>query len=173
MLDSLVRVSRRVGWGADRLATDPELDAATPGPRPPAVPEHCEQSSGVERTERARARRRGGISSVRKPAIPPTGCNTRRRSAEPPSRRASDGSRTGRGALPAESAPGDAGSKEGRSARIRLPPRPTNAELNSAGRLCGPIRLPLNGFTYFELSLQSSFQLSLTVLVRYRTRVGI
>ena len=31
-------------------------------------------------------------------------------------------------------------------------------------------RLPLNGFTYFELSLQSSFQLSLTVLVRYRTR---
>ena len=23
-----------------------------------------------------------------------------------------------------------------------------NRELNSAGRLCGPIRLPLNGFTY-------------------------
>ena len=61
MLDSLVRVSRRVGWGADRLATDPELDGATPGPRPPAVPEHCEQSSGVERTEKAGARRRGGF----------------------------------------------------------------------------------------------------------------
>jgi len=32
MLDSLVRVSRRVGWGADRLAADPEIDRTTPGP---------------------------------------------------------------------------------------------------------------------------------------------
>ena len=50
------------------------------------------------------------------------------------------------------------------------------AQLRLSQRLdCQPsirlsTRLPLNGFTYFELSLQSSFQLSLTVLVRYRTR---
>ncbi len=36
-----------------------------------------------------------------------------------------------------------------------------------------PIRLPLNGFTYFSLSFQSAFQLSLTVLVCYRTRIYI
>ena len=35
-----------------------------------------------------------------------------------------------------------------RSARIRTRRRRTHDWLNSAGRLCGPIRLPLNGFTY-------------------------
>ena len=35
-----------------------------------------------------------------------------------------------------------------RSVRIRARRRRTHDGLNSAGRLCGPIRLPLNGFTY-------------------------
>ena len=41
MLDSLVRVSRRVGWGADRWARDPELArvvrATTPRGSPRAL----------------------------------------------------------------------------------------------------------------------------------------
>jgi len=42
MLDSLVRVTRRVGWGADRIATDPTHMAWDDRrPRPPAVGEHC------------------------------------------------------------------------------------------------------------------------------------
>ena len=51
---------------------------------------------------------------------------------------------------------------------------PTQLRLGRQSDCQPPIRLstrlPLNGFTYFELSLQSSFQLSLTVLVLYRTR---
>ena len=35
-----------------------------------------------------------------------------------------------------------------RSVRIRTHRRRAHEGLNSAGRLCGPIRLPLNGFTY-------------------------
>jgi len=35
------------------------------------------------------------------------------------------------------------------------------------------IRFPLNNFKFFELSFQSSLQLSLAVLVRYRSFVGI
>lgn len=37
----------------------------------------------------------------------------------------------------------------------------------------GNTRFPTSGFTLFELSLQSSFQLSLTLLVRYRSRSHI
>jgi len=36
-----------------------------------------------------------------------------------------------------------------------------------------PIRFPLNNFKFFELSFQSSLQLSLAVLVFYRSFVGI
>jgi hypothetical protein len=37
------------------------------------------------------------------------------------------------------------------------------------GHSTGFNRFPFNNFTYFLLSLQSSFHLSLTVLVRYRS----
>ena len=51
-------------------------------------------------------------------------------------------------------------------------PRPASS-LNPLSQLREPLRLPLHSFTYLELSLQSSFQLSLTVLVRYRSRGNI
>uniref|UniRef100_A0A0E9WG94 Uncharacterized protein n=1 Tax=Anguilla anguilla TaxID=7936 RepID=A0A0E9WG94_ANGAN len=35
------------------------------------------------------------------------------------------------------------------------------------------VHFPMNGFTHFSLSFQSTFQLSLTVLVRYRSRGDI
>ena len=56
MLDSLVRVSRRVGWGADRFAADPgHRDAGGPVLARLVVREHCEQSSLVRRAEEAGA----------------------------------------------------------------------------------------------------------------------
>ena len=47
------------------------------------------------------------------------------------------------------------------------------SRLNSPGLQLDATRLPACGFTYCLLSLQSTFQLSLTVLVRYRTRACI
>lgn len=43
---------------------------------------------------------------------------------------------------------------------------PTSKKLDSTS-------FPATGFTYYLLSLQSTFQLSLTVLVYYRTRASI
>ena len=47
------------------------------------------------------------------------------------------------------------------------------SQLNPPGSQFDATRLPACGFTYCLLSLQSTFQLSLTVLVRYRTRGNI
>lgn len=44
------------------------------------------------------------------------------------------------------------------------------SQLNPPGSQLDATRLPACSFTYCLLSLQSTFQLSLTVLVRYRTR---
>ena len=46
-------------------------------------------------------------------------------------------------------------------------------QLNLAGRIANSIRFPFNGFTYFLTLFQSPFHLSLTVLVRYRSRAYI
>ncbi len=55
MLDSLVRVSRRVGWGADRIATDPTHWLGTnPVLDRPRSESTARQSSPVERAEEAR-----------------------------------------------------------------------------------------------------------------------
>ena len=66
MLDSLVRVSRRVGWVADRFATDPRRPRLTSpyqarGPRPLRSSE-----TRVERARTARGRRTRQASSVRR-----------------------------------------------------------------------------------------------------------
>jgi hypothetical protein len=51
MLDSLVRVSRRVGWGADRTPLTPCADlGSTVAPTPHAVYQHCKQFRQVGRT---------------------------------------------------------------------------------------------------------------------------
>ena len=55
MLDSLVRVSRRVGWRADRFATDPKCPVH-PSQSPSALREHCKQSTQFDRTARAEGR---------------------------------------------------------------------------------------------------------------------
>ena len=53
---------------------------------------------------------------------------------------------------------------------VTQPPQPINQAQSAPEPTASSIRLPPNNFTHFELSLQSSFQLSLTVLVRYRSR---
>ena len=152
MLDSLVRVSRRVGWNADRLATDPDARPASPiqsqrsGRRARGLPGPRQSNSPGGP---------GGLKTRGRPSPPErlteAGYNSKRtrRLLTFPSP-ASSRPEGGRGALPAESARGEArrdatvGSRE---IPNRNSPRP-HAALNSAGRLCGSTRLPLGGFTY-------------------------
>jgi hypothetical protein len=81
MLDSLVRVSRRVGRGADRFATDPKRRGGeTRQPVPTADAEStAEQSSSGRSTgdQRPRAKQgRRGSSSVRQRACDQAGYTT-------------------------------------------------------------------------------------------------
>ena len=106
--------------------------------------------------------------------------------ADPPSRRALPGRPgAGRDAPPAEkvrpagaqgSAPsrGEGGGRRSDSRLRPRPGRPTRRRVESSGRTARtpPVYL-LTVSRPVELSLQSSFQLSLTVLVRYRSRAGI
>lgn len=63
--------------------------------------------------------------------------------------------------------------RSGLSVRQTRQARIHTDQLNPLGLQLDATRLPLCGFTYCLLSLQSTFQLSLTVLVRYRTRACI
>ena len=123
MLDSLVRVSRRAGWVADRFATDPEppVSGALPGDFAPphAVGRHgCSspvrsirawragdarfrRRTAVPRSPRQAGKRRGSYKSRRERDAPRDETHAQR----PPSETAPSGCRgTDRGALPAESA---------------------------------------------------------------------
>ena len=152
MLDSLVRVSRRVGWVTDLLH---------------AARERCIAPLLHDRRRAART-----------PEVSPfVGANARRRGTSPPGPLTSPA--TGRGDL----------HHEGKYARRRRLERghaqeflgresanPTAQpaladELNPLGSTfeVPPVWL-LTVSRTLELSLQSSFQLSLTVLVRYRSR---
>ena len=148
MLDSLVRVSRRVGWETDRFATDPEDDRGELGPSTTAVSKHCEQSLQVERPPRAQRPCHGGWipRSPGRPTLPGTIILPPRE--ELPFPGASDGQRTGRGALPVESALASTGHQRPPTERLDKTLALGLHKMNSTGRLCGPIRLPLYGFTY-------------------------
>ena len=66
MLDSLVRVSRRVGWRADRFATDP-VPAGPPRPSKEAVARHgCPVSSSRTPQESEAAYADGGSSALKR-----------------------------------------------------------------------------------------------------------
>ena len=157
MLDSLVRVSRRVGWRADRFATDPVPARWGARVRPrEAVGRHGCPVSASRKTSQGGPgppHETGGGSSV--PGRIGTGGAIPVR-AEAPTyhpRRLLTAPRTGRGALPAESAHGRTASCAGRVQFKISDPDKNNrrgqpSELNSAGRLCGSTRLPVGGFTY-------------------------
>ena len=150
MLDSLVRVSRRVGKWTDRFATDARCAAQTPARWPAAVRGHWRQSPQVERPTTDEAERRPRSSRPRSASGP-----TRSESITPtpkcwpPSPNAYDRRRTGRGAPHAGSAPAAAQSPPRSCHRACSRERRQAAdELNPTHGLCGTLRLPLDGFTY-------------------------
>ena len=148
MLDSLVRVSRRVGWNADRLATDPETRPAVPIRHGGAVGRHgCPVPASRTPPRGQAATRRAAVPRSRQ-RLTSTGRSTTVRSCHA-SDRACRHRETGRSALPAESARGGGQANQGRVRRSQDldEPNPPHT-LNSAGRLCGSTRLPLGGFTY-------------------------
>ena len=106
MLDSLVRVSRRVGQVTDRFATDARCDCKTSGHCNAAVRGHWRQSPQFEQHGRARAcslPRKGLPRSTSGPMR--SGSITPPPKRGPPSPNASDRRQTDRGASRAESAP--------------------------------------------------------------------
>jgi hypothetical protein len=150
MLDSLVRVSRRVGQVTDRFATDPEpapVVANAERPRSAGTDDSPRRSNGRPRS-RNRRRPRSGLPRSADGPTPP-------RSITP--------NPCGIGHLPGGLLTADEPvvafrppkvhpsidrSDAPRSLRMRRRAgRPTGG-LNPTGGLCGPLRLPLNGFTY-------------------------
>ena len=150
MLDSLVRVSRRVGQVTDRFATDAER---TPGLRP--LDDRSRRTLATVPSSRSAAQRRG-----RTPAALRSSTARRRANAErvyntaaeagPPSANASRRRRAGRGARRSESAPAAPRYRrlEAPARRCHLDDSHEADELNPKRRLCGPLRLLLDGFTY-------------------------
>lgn len=147
MLDSLVRVSRRVGWNADRMVADRDRLPALRRLTPRAVGTHWIQSVPVERA----AEDDGGLRAAvfLGPAArdaspgynsPPGGGVTFPTGFWAPR----DRSRL----CPGESAPADGGRRDERSIGSASVPAPPSDRLNPPGMPCGSTRLPLNGFTY-------------------------
>jgi hypothetical protein len=150
MLDSLVRVSRRVGQVAGRFATDPRRDAVRARRCAGAVRGHWNQSPRVERQHTTNGRRRSATVFLG----PPTGRRSPGLYAPAPRRRSpcpgvSRRRRTGRGAPPAESTAAARRAGAGALPRgMRGRRRRRTGGLNPTGGPYGPLRLPLDGFTY-------------------------
>ena len=118
MLDSLVRVSRRVGQVTDRFATDPRPAAGPEDAAPPQSTDTGDSPRQSNGSARPRCRDRPRQSLPRSGSGPtPPGSVTPNPKERPPSPGASHRSRTGRGAPPAGSAPAFAASR--RAAPLR------------------------------------------------------
>lgn len=193
----MVRVSRRVGWVAD-IAADPLRPFKNESRSPPWAARCGWGALRTVRPGRQPRRERGGPV----PAPPAKGgregaaryvsttpgsgeyqargrCKARGRSREPPSPRTLPSRPgAGRGAPPTEEMrPAGAGQRRGvgparRSSRTERPSLTRRVE--SPGRTARTPPVYLSTVSRpLELSLQSSFQLSLKVLVDYRSRAGI
>ena len=160
MLDSLVRVSRRVRWGANQFATNPEHHLGSN-----LVLDDKQSRCTVNSPSKSNMPRRPGTqalgqvrhrSSASQLANTFPVCNTpiKERSYLP------GRLKTARKLVVALSlwkvhwlTAGSTGnlSRGSEYTHVLL-----NSQLNSTGRLCGPICLPLNGFTY-SLTLSSKY----------------
>ena len=147
MLDSLVRVSRRVGWRADRFATNP-LTAGPPDLSREAVAGHGCPVSNSRTSQESPAAYTDGDSSVPQ-RIGTAQSITVRAEAHTylPGRLLTAGKpvvafclRKVHTAIQRLAT--------GESIRSPTHHQRQTSELNSAGRLCGSTRLPLGGFTY-------------------------
>lgn len=167
MLDSLVRVSRRVGWRADRFATDPKCPVH-PSRSPSALSEHCKQSTQFDRTARAEGRQArqflGPSTSQRGASITPSP-KTRL-----PSAPASDRRRTGRGALPEESAHTGSGRTTSRSLRIQIPQSAARRQVEFLGPT---LRIHPFASKRFHVLLNSLFKVLFNFPSRYLSAIGL
>lgn len=157
MLDSLVRVSRRVGWTPDRFATDHRAPTRTPPTAHSRLAATAQRAVSAGRDVHARARATSGRPVLGLPTARDSGAIT-------PDRR-----QRGRGGIPSPGSSDRRGNRSWRSARKkctrrtdetaarqawtangphRVTPQLPADELNSPGRLCGSTRFPLSGFTY-------------------------
>ena len=153
MLDSLVRVSRRVGRGAGTVATDPMAPMREAQRHQPAVERHCEQSRPVEPARGLRAPHGAGESLSPGTGPPPEPVNTTPVRGWPPCSGASRPPPEPVVALRDRGKCTPRATERGtRRSPTRGDPAKTPASvplgLNSTGGRCGPVRLPLNGFTY-------------------------
>ena len=148
MLDSLVRVSRRVGWRTDRFATDPVL-AGPPHPSQEAVKGHgCPVSPSRTSREGEAAYASGGSSVPEQigtgEAITVSGCPQTYLPRRLLTAREPVVALCLRKVHTADQRPAEVESHKD----LHYPSRRRPSELNSAGRLCGSTRLPVCGFTY-------------------------
>jgi hypothetical protein len=170
MLDSLVRVSRRVGWRADRCATDP-VPAGPPGPSKEAVGRHGCPVPASRTPRESQAAYAGGGSSVPRADRVRRAYNSERRGAHLPCSPPSDRPRTGRGALPAESAHGCRPTRQGESPiRSPTPRRATGFRAESRGPT-----LRIHPFTSrrFHVLLNSLFKVLFNFPSRYLSAIGL
>ena len=154
MLDSLVRVSRRVGQVTDRFATDPE-------------PATTDRRLAIVRGQRALTTVpavRDGRTGRRSRRRPRTSSSVRRCDDGPTPPGAVTPTREGVGHLLRRLLTADEPVVALRPPKMHTPPRGQRTrrtprgcrrrarreagELNPTDGLCGPLRLPLNGFTY-------------------------
>ena len=173
MLDSLVRVSRRVGWKADKFATDPERKApAGPTSRGRAVGGHgCPVPTSRTPPEGRAATKADAVVPRSQSGWPHGAITARTRSSRLPSPRASNRLETGRGALPVESAHGGArrGAADGsRGSRTATPRAARRAEFH------GPT-LRIHPFTSerFHVLLNSLFKVLFNFPSRYLSAIGL
>ena len=154
MLDSLVRVSRRVGWSTDRFATDPapaRLTERTPPPRGYRALQAV--ATEVERTRGARDQ-----GWLRHPRLRDVSTTVGYNSPDKASRASSHlptglltAARAGRGSPPGESAPSDRRATPGGVTRYPLECQTRHRDRRAefpGPNCCGSTRLPLCGFTY-------------------------
>ena len=172
MLDSLVRVSRRVGWKADKFATDPKRKApAGPTSRGRAVGGHgCPVPTSRTPPEGRAATKANAVVPRSQSGWPHGAITARTKSSRLPSPRASNRLETGRGALPVESAHGGArreAADGSRGSRTATPRAARRAEFH------GPT-LRIHPFTSerFHVLLNSLFKVLFNFPSRYLSAIG-
>ena len=172
MLDSLVRVSRRVGQVTDRFATDPEpaADPATAARSRLAGTDDSPRRSN-ERTEpRCRDRPRSQSSSVRRRANASRVYNTETSRNRAPFPGTSDRRRTGRGAPLAESAPVDGATTDVALLADATPPGARRRLVESDGRT---LRSSPFASKRFHVLLNSLFKVLFNFPSRYLFAIGL
>ena len=172
MLDSLVRVSRRVGQVTDRFATDPEpaADSAATERSRLAGTDDSPRRSNARPEPQYRGRPRKWSSSVRRRANAFRVYNTEPLRVWPPSTEASDRRQTGRGVPPAGSAPVDSPIRHAALLADATTYRPNRRRVESDGRT---LRSSPFASERFHVLLNSLFKVLFNFPSRYLFAIGL